>query len=58
VLVPLDPYNGGAYGSSGSLVGTAPLSVSSLLNVIDGSTYVNFHTTNNPTGEIRGQIMR
>jgi hypothetical protein len=56
--VPLDPYNGGAYGSSGSLVGTAPLSVSSLLNVIDGSTYVNFHTTNNPTGEIRGQIMR
>jgi len=58
VLVPLDPYNGGAYGSSGSLVGTAPLSVSSLLNVIDGSTYVNFHTTNNPPGEIRGQIMR
>jgi hypothetical protein len=58
VIVPLDAYNGGAYGSSGRLAGTTPLSVSSLLNLIDGSTYVNFDTTNNASGEIRGQIMR
>jgi len=38
--------------------GPAPLSVSQLLNVIDGSTYVNFHTTKNTAGEIRGRIMR
>jgi hypothetical protein len=58
VLVPFNPFNGGAYGVSGALSGTAPLGVSELLNVIDLMTYVNFHTTNNPAGEIRGQIMR
>ena len=58
VLVPLNPYSGGSYGSAGALSGTAPLSVSQLLNVIDGLTYINFHTTNNPGGEIRGQVIR
>jgi glucose/arabinose dehydrogenase len=58
VIVPFDPYNGGAYGTAGSLVGTAPLGITNLLNLIDGSTYVNFHTTNYPGGEIRGQIIR
>jgi hypothetical protein len=32
--------------------------VSQLLNLIDVQTYVNFHTTNNPAGEMRGHILR
>lgn len=58
VLVDLAPFNGGVFGSSGALSGVASLTVSNLLSVIDGSTYVNLHTTNNPSGEIRGQILR
>jgi glucose/arabinose dehydrogenase len=58
VLVGLDSLNGGGYGSFGGLSGTVPLATSNLLSVIDGSTYINFHTTNYPSGEIRGQIMR
>ena len=58
VLVGLDAYNGGAYGSSGGLSGTTPLTVSQLLGIIDGLTYVNFHTTANGGGEIRGHIFR
>lgn len=58
VLVPLDPLNGGVYGTSGGLSGSVSLVTSNLLSLIDGSTYVNFHTTNNPSGEIRGQIVR
>ena len=58
VLVDLAPYNGGAYGAAGALAGTVPLSVSQLLNVIDVQTYVNFHTTNNLAGEMRGHILR
>jgi len=58
ILVDLSSYNGVGYGSSGALSGTAPLSVGVLLDVIDGQTYINFHTTNNPSGEIRGQLIR
>jgi hypothetical protein len=58
VLVDLAPFNGGAYGISGALAGTTSLVSSNLASVIDGLTYVNFHTTNNPPGEIRGQITR
>jgi hypothetical protein len=58
VLVGLDSLNGGSYGTAGGLSGTASLVTSNLLSIIDGSTYVNFHTTNYPGGEIRGQIMR
>ena len=58
VLAPLDGFNGGSFGVSGSLSGAVPLVISDLLNLIDGQTYINIHTTNNPSGEIRGQIMR
>ena len=43
---------------SGGLSGSVPLTVNNLLNVIDGQTYINFHTAINPGGEIRGQLMR
>jgi len=58
VLVGLDGLNGGGYDSAGGLSGTVSLVTSNLLSIIDGSTYMNFHTTNYPGGEIRGQIMR
>jgi len=58
VVLDLAPYNGGAYGVSGSLTGTATLTPSLLGNLIDGLSYINFHTAANPGGEIRGQILR
>lgn len=58
VLLGLAPFNGGAFGSAGSLFGTASLTATQLGHVVDGNTYVNFHTAANPDGEIRGQITR
>jgi hypothetical protein len=58
VLVNLSPLNGGAYGASGSLFGELILTPQHLAHVMDGLTYVNFHTMMNPDGEIRGQIVR
>ncbi len=58
VLLSLEPYNGGAYGSSGALAGTAPLGLDILAHLIDGLTYVNFHTSAHSGGEMRGQITR
>lgn len=58
VMLNLSPYNGGAYGSSGSLVGTATTTLPATQAIIDGQAYINFHTTNYPGGEIRGQLLR
>ncbi len=52
---PLVPLSGAA-GTSGTLSGTASLDPGALANLLDGKTYVNIHTGNNPNGEIRGQI--
>jgi glucose/arabinose dehydrogenase/plastocyanin len=57
VLVNLAPFNGGAFGASGSLEGTATLTASQLALVVDGLTYVNVHTVLNSGGEIRGQLL-
>jgi plastocyanin/glucose/arabinose dehydrogenase len=57
VLVNLAPLNGGAFGAGGSLAGKVTLTPEQLAYVIDGLTYINFHTPNNPPGEIRGQIV-
>jgi hypothetical protein len=56
VLIDLAPFNGGAFGTSGTLTGTLPLNPAQLAAVIDGQTYVNIHTPANGDGEIRGQI--
>ncbi len=56
VIVDLSPYNGGAYSSNGTLSGTIVLTPAQLAMVLAGQTYVNFHTTANPGGEMRGQI--
>jgi len=58
VLVGLSPFNGGGFGASGGLSGSTSLIATNLSNLIDGLTYINFHTGANPGGEIRGQILR
>jgi glucose/arabinose dehydrogenase len=58
VLIGLTPFNGGGFGASGIVAGSTPLSGSILSSVVDGLTYINFHTATNPSGEIRGQILR
>ena len=57
VLIDLEPFNGGAFGASGTLSGTVTLTAAQASNVRDGLTYVNIHTAANPGGEIRGQIV-
>jgi uncharacterized protein (TIGR03118 family) len=52
VIVPLTTPSG----TSGSISGTASLTPTELAYLLSGSTYINIHTTNNPGGEIRGQI--
>jgi tripartite-type tricarboxylate transporter receptor subunit TctC len=58
VQINLVPYNGGGYGTAGALTGKVPLDFNTLQSVVDNATYLNFHTTNNPNGEIRGHLMR
>ncbi|MBL9135805.1 MAG: CHRD domain-containing protein [Verrucomicrobiales bacterium] len=58
VLVDLAPFNGGAFGASGSLAGSLSLNPASAAALVDGLTYVNVHTDANKPGEIRGQILR
>lgn len=56
VMVSLAPLNGWGFGIGGTLSGAVKLSAAQLAAVVDGLTYVNIHTANNPGGEIRGQI--
>ncbi len=58
VLIDLEPLNGGAFGTNGSLAGTVTLTPDQLAALVDGLTYVNFHTGPHAGGEIRGQIVR
>src|SRR2546426_12493734 len=53
VLQPLT----GTLGTSGTLTGTLVLPQNQLGYLMDGLIYGNIHTTNNPGGEIRGQIV-
>lgn len=57
VIIDLSPYNGGAWGSSGTISGVIPLTPAHKAMILDGKTYVNIHTSANPGGEVRGQIM-
>lgn len=53
VMVPFT----GVTGTSGTLTGTLTLSATQLEALRAGRTYVNIHTSTNPGGEIRGQIL-
>ncbi|HKQ39172.1 MAG TPA: CHRD domain-containing protein [Verrucomicrobiae bacterium] len=56
VLIDLSPYNGGAWGSNGTISGAIPLTPAQKAMILDGKTYVNLHTADKPGGEVRGQI--
>ncbi len=43
--------------TSGAVSGTATLTPDLVADIVGGLAYVNFHTANNPGGEIRGQIV-
>jgi hypothetical protein len=58
VQLDLGPFNGGAFGTSGFLSGSATLNSDQIGYLVDGLTYFNLHTSSNPNGEIRGQIQR
>jgi hypothetical protein len=58
VLVGLSGFANGGLGLSGGLAGSTTLLAETLASLIDGLTYINFHTAANPPGEIRGQIIR
>jgi hypothetical protein len=57
VLIDLAPYNGGAWSSNGTISGIIPLTPAQKAMILDGKTYLNVHTANNPGGEVRGHIM-
>jgi len=57
VMVDLAPYNGGAWGTNGTISGIIPLTSALKALILDGKTYINLHTDANPSGELRGQIM-
>jgi hypothetical protein len=44
-------------GTSGTISGSGTLSAQNVQRVLDGLTYINIHTVNNSSGEIRGQIV-
>lgn len=56
VLIDLGPFNGGAFGAEGTLIGSVGISAEQKAALLSGLAYVNIHTTANGDGEIRGQI--
>jgi uncharacterized protein (TIGR03118 family) len=46
-----------ASATSGTISGTTNLTPDLLADIVNGMAYVNVHTANNPSGEIRGQIV-
>ncbi|HTD85778.1 MAG TPA: CHRD domain-containing protein, partial [Candidatus Binatia bacterium] len=57
VMIDLSPYNGGAWGSNGTVSAIIPLTPAQKALILDGKTYLNLHTEANPGGEVRGHIM-
>jgi hypothetical protein len=56
VMINLESFNGGAFGESGSFNGRLKLTMDQKAAILDGLTYINIHTPDNPAGELRGQI--
>ena len=57
VLIDLEPFNGGAFGTSGTLAGSVIVTTAQKASILSGMTYVNVHTAANAPGEIRGQVV-
>ena len=45
-------------GTSGNVTGGGILSAANVTNMLNGLTYLNIHTVNNPNGELRGQVVQ
>jgi hypothetical protein len=58
VVKNLTIVNGSATGSWNSADATQPFTDSMLVELLHGRLYVNAHTTANPGGEIRGQVLQ
>lgn len=57
VVAPL--FTGsGTFDAANPISGTVPLNTAMILEMLAGNTYVNVHTSANPSGEIRGQVER
>jgi glucose/arabinose dehydrogenase len=56
VMINLAPYNGGAFGVTGTFSGRVTLTPAQKAAILRGETYVNVHTALNSGGELRGQI--
>jgi glucose/arabinose dehydrogenase/plastocyanin len=56
VLIDLGPFNGGSWGTNGVLFGSMTLTPQQKALILDGRTYINVHSVNFGSGEIRGQI--
>jgi glucose/arabinose dehydrogenase/plastocyanin len=57
ILIDLGSLNGGTWGTTGTLSGVITLTPAQKALILDGKTYINVHSGNNPGGEIRGQLM-
>ena len=57
VLISLVPFNGGAFGTNGSLAGSVLVTDAQRAAILEGRTYVNIHSDAHGGGEIRGQIL-
>jgi len=55
-IIFLASYSIGPLGTGGALAGTVELTAQQKTMILDGQTYINIHTANNPGGEIRGQV--
>jgi len=56
VIIDLAPFNGGVFGSNGTLIGSTGITAEQKAAILSGLTYVNIHTMANGGGEIRGQV--
>jgi hypothetical protein len=59
VLIDLSPYLFSAAdpAKGGIIMGNVPIPTDDVSNLLAGLLYINIHTTNNPGGEIRGQLI-
>lgn len=58
VMIDLQPFHVGAFGTSGLFHGSVVLTSEQKTAFTGGLTYLNIHTGANPGGEIRGQLIR